>query len=329
MAKNTSVVSLDLNENGFGEKGGVAVGKALARNTTLRVLQLSTNGLGDASLNAIAEGLSENMVLEVLVVESRMGDYNIFTEDSALSMLALVAMSECPCGLLELRIGGSYNYRDQSMPVGEVINSMLRFKNHGLNSDHTLDSNFRVIEGSEWVYNSGYNDGNAMDTYNTGDYVPPRTEKYIQGLDAFAASQTGEFEKFVNAWTADEHGYTYNHADEQYTHLQDHDGTYRFASNSSSDGSSDFTGSDGSADDSGSDFGTGISGSEDGDGTDDEQAHHFQNGFRMDDEAHLLKQLKEANAMDSAQLRSLVGIQTGDFSSALSGFKARIGGGGK
>ena len=54
---NTSLVHLNLSDNYLGEKGGVALGEALAKNSSIKEIFLKGNELGDEGIQAVCKAL--------------------------------------------------------------------------------------------------------------------------------------------------------------------------------------------------------------------------------------------------------------------------------
>ena len=66
LERNTTLMTLNLRDNGLGEAGGAAVAGALERNTTLTTLDLGSHRLGEAGGAAVAGALERNTTLTTL-----------------------------------------------------------------------------------------------------------------------------------------------------------------------------------------------------------------------------------------------------------------------
>lgn len=68
LSPSAAVRTLDVNENGIGEKGAAALAEALQAGSQLRVLRLRGNAIGDAGAAALGHALATEPVLEELDV---------------------------------------------------------------------------------------------------------------------------------------------------------------------------------------------------------------------------------------------------------------------
>jgi Ran GTPase-activating protein (RanGAP) involved in mRNA processing and transport len=66
LENDSTVLELNLNENGIGDSGALCLSDVLYVNSTLKILKLSNNVIGDAGVQALAQALHSNCTLQVL-----------------------------------------------------------------------------------------------------------------------------------------------------------------------------------------------------------------------------------------------------------------------